>query len=260
MYRKRNGSLGFSFTRFAHAAVPNFFADESPVRTANLISYRRDMCYMHQIASPDPYALDERSFYVAGVVDSESVSRKVHRALKKCSILGDDGIVDTHKIGPRFPHQLALLNIPRQKDLVGMLFWWEEECQRLRKLNAEEEELDELIAHAEVRVTVATEGAARGELREDDHGAKLALDELKFARERVRMKKRQRPSQRRVDVEEDKDDIVMAFHGRSKSVPNMPGQLRVSGTTSAGNDDNRNGVEEAHAEDHGPPPGYLPRT
>lgn len=250
--------MGFSFTRFAHAAVPNFFEDESPVRTADLTAYRRDMCYMHQIASTDPYALDERSFYVAGVVDSESVSRKVYKALKKYTILGNDGIVDTHKIGPRFPHQLAMLNIPRQKELVGMLFWWEEECQRLRKLNAEEKELDGLIADAEARVAVGTEGDDCSGRREDDRGAKLALDQLRFARERVRMKKRQRPSQRRVDVEQDKDDIVMAFHGRSKSVPNMTGQL--SGMTDPSNDINRRGVEEAPREDHGPPPGYLPST
>lgn len=216
MYRKRNGSLGFSFTRFAHAAVPNFFADESPVRTANLATFRRDMCYMHQITSPDPYALDERSFYVAGIVDSEGMSKKVHKALKKYELLKPgDGTVDTYKVGPRFPHQLALLDLNRQRDLIGMLFWWEEECQRLRKLDAEEKELQVLIAESELRLATVGEGG-------DAHGHKEKLDEVKFARERVRMKKRQRPSQRRPDVEADRDDIILAFHGRSKSVPNMP--------------------------------------
>lgn len=33
------------------------------------------------------------------------------------------------------------------------------------------------------------------------------------------MKRRQKPSLRQSDVEEDKDDIWGAFHGRSKSVP-----------------------------------------
>ena len=125
MYRKRNGSLGFSFTRFAHAAVPNFFEDPSPIRTVSLTSYRYDMCYMHQIASPNPYALDDRSFYVAGVCDGENVSKKVYNALIKHGILKiEDGTVDTYKIGPQFTHQFALLNINRQKDLVVMLLWW----------------------------------------------------------------------------------------------------------------------------------------
>lgn len=281
MYRKRNGSLGFSFTRFAHAAVPNFFADESPMRTADLQQWRRDMCYMHQIASADPYALDERSFYVAGVVDSEGVSQKVYKALRKHQVLReDDGAVDTHRIGPRFPHQLAMLNIVRQKDLVGMLFWWEEECQRLRKLDAEEKELDALVGESELELSQPAHSGG-----DDGHAtaAKVALDQLKFARERVRMKKRQRPSQRRVDVEEDRDDIVMAYHGRSKSVPNMAGQGLVGLTTgphgrgagagasasasagaSASASASANGPgpgvvgHYTEPENTGPPPGYLP--
>ncbi|OCT49730.1 hypothetical protein CLCR_07511 [Cladophialophora carrionii] len=223
MYRKRNGSLGFSFTRFANAAVPNFFADPTPSYHVDLTGYRRDMCYMHQIASADPYALDERSFYVAGVVDSESVSKRVHAKLKKHEILREDGSVDTFKVGPRFPHQLALLNLNRQKDLVGMLFWWEEECQRLRKLQAEEEELDSLIEGAEGKVAAAAMAVGNEDDTPPERSSahlKGTVDQLKFARERVRMKRRQRPSQRDPDVEADKDDILGAFHGRSKSLPN----------------------------------------
>lgn len=96
MYRKRNGSLGFSFTRFANAAVPSFFADVSAGRTADLTAFRQDMCYMHQISSTSPYVLDERSFYVAGIVDSAGVSKRVHKALKKYEILKPgDCTVDT---------------------------------------------------------------------------------------------------------------------------------------------------------------------
>lgn len=224
MYRKRNGSLGFSFTRFANAAVPNFFADVTPTTTVDLTGYRRDMCYMHQITAANPYALDERSFYVAGVVDTESVSKRVYTKLRKHEMIREDGTVDTFKISPRFPHQLALLNLNRQKDLIGMLFWWEEECQRLRKLEGEEKELDTLISESELNLTKLSED-------EDRQGPKQTLDQLKFARERIRMKRRQRPSQRDPDVEADKDDIMMAFHGRSKSVPNIGTQ----GAGSAGN-------------------------
>lgn len=246
MYRKRNGSLGFSFTRFANAAVPNFFADPTPSVTLDLTGYRRDMCYMHQIASADPYVLDERSFYVAGVVDSESVSRKVHAKLKKNEILRtEDGNVDTYKIGARFPHQLALLNLNRQKDLVGMLFWWEEECQRLRKLDAEEKELDTLISEAELKLA---------QTPDDDVTTKQTLDQLKFARERVRMKRRQRPSQRQADVEADKDDILDAFHGRSKSVPNIG--VGAVGVSDAGQAQ----LRQQQQEQLGKPPQYFVST
>ncbi|KIV82290.1 hypothetical protein PV11_04411 [Exophiala sideris] len=244
MYRKRNGSIGFSFTRFAHAAVPNFFADETKIRTDTLSQYRRDMCYMHQIASTNPYALDEHAFYVAGVVDSESVSRRAYKSLKKCDILSqEDGTVNTYKIGPKFIHQLAVLNTYRQRELVNMLFWWEEECQRLRKLDAEEKELGALIAEDEEKLAKLPQDG-------HTHEEKIALDELKFARERVRMKKRQRPSQRQPDVEADRDDIVMAYHGRSKSVPiisNHPSMLM-------------GGDNMQSASKHEEPPLYWPRT
>lgn len=96
-----------------------------------------------------------------------------------------------------------------------MLFWWEEECQRLRKLDAEENELNAMIS--KLQLTLSQPGPNDADL----HTQKQTLDQLKFARERVRMKKRQRPSQRHPDVEADRDDIVQAFHGRSKSVPTI---------------------------------------
>ncbi|EXJ61724.1 hypothetical protein A1O7_02153 [Cladophialophora yegresii CBS 114405] len=269
MYRKRNGSLGFSFTRFANAAVPNFFADPTPSHHIDLTTYRHDMCYVHQIASPNPYALDERSFYVAGVVDSESVSKRVHSKLMRHDILRrEDGSVDTFKIGPRFPHQLALLNLNRQKDLVGMLFWWEEECQRLRKLEGEEKELDGLIGEATAAAAGDVVPSATGQegdspQREMSADLKATLDQLKFARERVRMKRRQRPSQRDPDVEADKDDILGAFHGRSKSLPSTTLGVGVGDGVEVGGGSGGNGEvdpaqqQERQQQDLGKPPEYF---
>ncbi len=211
MYRKRNGSLGFSFTRFAHAIVPNMFADDSTVLIQSLGPRRFDMSYVHQLASADPFALDERTFYVAGVTDTEGMSKKVFKALKKHEILREDNTVDTYKIGPRFAHQLAVINMVHQRDLVNMLYWWEEECQRLKKLLAEEGDLNTMIEETEKQVAANADDVAKREM----------LDQLKFARERVRMKVRQRPSQRQPDVENDADDILAAFHGRSKSAPTI---------------------------------------
>lgn len=169
------------------------------------------MCYAHQIASSNPYALDERSFYVAGVTDNEGMSKKVYKALRKHNIMREDGTLDTYKIGPSFAHQLACINMVRQRELVNMLFWWEEEDKRLRKLMDEEKELTSMIKESEKQVDEDGEVEGRREM----------LDQLKFARERVRMKRRQRPSQRRADVENDADDLMEVFHGRSKSAPQI---------------------------------------
>ncbi|ETN45368.1 uncharacterized protein HMPREF1541_09199 [Cyphellophora europaea CBS 101466] len=216
MYRKRNGSLGFSMTRLAHTVVPNFFGDDSPTLAAALTPHRRDMTYMHQLASANPHALDEHTFYVAGVTDNEASSRKVFRALRKHGVLRaeDDATVDTTHIGRGFVNQVACISVARQRELVNMLFWWEEECQRLTKLEAEEAELTGLID----AVVVGGEDDDTGRRQEQER-----LDQLKFARERVRMKRRQRPSQRMDEVENDEDDLLAAFQGpgRSRSAPEI---------------------------------------
>lgn len=75
---------------------------------------------------------------------------------------------------------------------------------RLKKLEGEEGELGMLIK------------GCKAELKEcgEDEGLEVRarLDRLKFARERVRMKRRQRPSQRREDIENDTDDLLAVSH------------------------------------------------
>lgn len=230
MYRKRNGSLGFSFTRFANAAVPNFFEEPAVTSLHSLIPLRRDMLYAHQIASANPYNFDERSVFVAGVVESEAVSRKTFKALQKCNVLGPEGEIDTTQIGNRFTHQVAILNAYRQRELINMLFWWEEEVQRLKKLKAEEQDLNAMIKESR-KLVDEDEVNGESEDRRPDSGEevmqKQMLDQLKFARERVRMKIRQRPSERRPDVEANTDDIADAYLGRSKSAPTPNGAVQV---------------------------------
>lgn len=121
------------------------------------------------------------------------------------------------KIGPKFIHQVAVLDQRRQKQLVNLLFWWEEECQRLRKLRGEESDLCASIKEIE-------RGPVEGEvdtLPNDDQERRQLLDHLRFEREKVRMRIRQRPSERRADVEAGTDDLSRHVHGRTLSVPDM---------------------------------------
>jgi hypothetical protein len=203
--------MGFSFGRFVTNAIPNFATDGAGVWT-EVSPQRRDMLYMHQINTAKPEALDENSFYVVGVCDRERQSQWIHSALLKNGVLTTpDGRVDTYKIGPKFIHQLAFIPQAAQRNLINVLFWWEEETQRLRKLGEEEMELTSMISEAE----------ARPNETED----RETLDQLKFARERVRMKKRQRPSQRNSAIETDTDETVAkAFNMRRKSDA-RPGEM-----------------------------------
>jgi hypothetical protein len=211
MYRKQNGSMGFSFGRLITNAIPNFATDGAGV-WVEVSPQRRDMLYMHQINTPEPEALDENAFYVAGVCDRERQSQRIHSGLLKNGVLTTpDGVVDTTKIGSKFLHQLAFISQAAQKNLIHLLFWWEEETQRWKKLSEEEKELTSMILEAEVQ--------AKGSTEEE------TLDQLKFARERVRMKKRQRPSQRNPAIESDTDaTVAKAFNIRRKSDA-RPGEM-----------------------------------
>lgn len=203
--------MGFSFGRLITNAIPNFATDGAGV-WVEVSPQRRDMLYMHQINTPEPEALDENAFYVAGVCDRERQSQRIHSALLKNGVLTTpDGLADTTKIGSKFLHQLAFISQAAQKNLIHLLFWWEEETQRWKKLSEEEKELTNMILEAEAQ--------AKGSTEEE------TLDQLKFARERVRMKKRQRPSQRNPAIEADTDaTVAKAFNIRRKSDA-RPGEM-----------------------------------
>ena len=137
MYRKRNGSLGFSFGTFVNNAFPNLAAD--PHRYDHLPALGKDLLYAHQMASSNdnsPFALDERSLFVGGACESESVSLKIFQKLQKVGVLNAQNCVDTKYIdGKKFPHQVAVLSVFRQRELINLLFWWEEELMRWRLLD-----------------------------------------------------------------------------------------------------------------------------
>jgi hypothetical protein len=75
----------------------------------------------------------------------------------------------------------------------------------------EEKELDTMISELEARP--------------EETADRETLDKLKFARERVKMKKRQRPSQRNPAIEADTDaTVAAAFSSRRKSDA-RPGEM-----------------------------------
>lgn len=53
----------------------------------------------------------------------------------------EDMTVNTAGIGKGFAHQMAVISVHAQRKLVGMLFFWEEECVRWKLLDAEEKEI-----------------------------------------------------------------------------------------------------------------------
>jgi len=100
--------------------------------------------------------------------------------LKTCHSIGvinkETGQPDTTKIDRSMVSKIAIISVPKQRELVNMLFFWEEECTRWRLLEQEEASLVERMGIDEV-----------------DGGEKIHLEEsLKI----VRAKKRVVPSLR----------------------------------------------------------------
>lgn len=92
--------------------------------------------------------------------ENPSQSPRVLSSLKKHSILlPTSPYIQTSLITKQFPHQLPFLSIHRQRALIGLLFFWEEELVRWRLLEDEEAEIVKLIS----------------EVEEEDEGLQVAL-------------------------------------------------------------------------------------
>ncbi|RFU26824.1 hypothetical protein B7463_g9521, partial [Scytalidium lignicola] len=151
----------FSFTRFITNAVPNFARDD--INDVDLSPVQADALLRYQLALPHPRYLDPKSFFIAGITGSQSMSKDVYKVLVKHNILvptpndlspsppptqdPDRNVmpVNTSGITKNFANQLAVISVHAQRKLVGMLFFWEEECMRWNVLDGEEKEIMESI-------------------------------------------------------------------------------------------------------------------
>lgn len=167
----------FSFMRLINNAIPNFARDD--VNDVDLSPRQADDLVEYQLTLSNPRFLDSGSYYVAGLTDSKSISEKVHKALLKAHVVSaptaDRSLspVITSAIGKNFAHQLSCISVHAQRKLVGLLFFWEEECTRWKLLDQEESEILQ----------------AMGQQGMDDRNLDMAL-------RAVEMKKRLLPSKR----------------------------------------------------------------
>ncbi|EME45432.1 hypothetical protein DOTSEDRAFT_52711 [Dothistroma septosporum NZE10] len=190
MYRKPNGDLGFNIWTFANNAVPSMMKDSS-LDPGHISLPQKDLVFLHQTIRPpgdahSPYAFDDQTFYASQIIWHKTVSKDVYKKLKKTGVLDSEGVVHTQNIGGNLTHDLAKIPAYRQKQLIDLLFWWEEECQRFRKLFEERAELERLVR----------EGGGEG------YGEML---------ERVVRKIKTRPSERDERVERDEDELMVRF-------------------------------------------------
>jgi hypothetical protein len=173
----QKGSSKFSFSRLVQNAFPVFAHDDpndvdmSPQQADDLVEY--------QLSLPFPRYLTESSLFVAHIADNETFSQRTHKALLKAGIISapspnnSQPPVTTAAIGKNFANQLSHISVHAQRKVVGMLFFWEEECTRWMLLDQEAAEILKAI--------------------EEGNGESRDLD---LALQAVEMKKKLLPSQR----------------------------------------------------------------
>lgn len=179
MFRKPSGSHGFSFGRLMTNSFPNF-ANDNAERDATLTVDQQNAVYGHQLSLANPLTLDQDTFWAAGFCDAQKISKQVYNGLVKEGILHNESSqIDVDKIGPNTTHHLSVVSVHIQRAVIGLLFWWIEEQQRLNKLFKDLEEVDGLIASS-------------------DGGEKLRMLEAEKAK--IQAQIRQRPGDRRHDT------------------------------------------------------------
>lgn len=218
----------FSFMRLINNAIPNFARDD--ILDVDLTPTQADKLVTYQIFLPTPLYLAPLAFFWAGITDSETISQKIHRALLKHHIIApaptttgssssttststttdppssstetnaplskwDDATptVNTNAITKNFAHQVSIISVHAQRKLVGLLFFWEEECTRWKLLEQEEAEI--LRAMALGLEGADADAAAFGERQGYGNGDERNRD-LEMALRAVEMRRRMLPSQR----------------------------------------------------------------
>jgi hypothetical protein len=143
----------------------------SPQQADDLVEY--------QLGLPNPRYLDKSSFYIAKITDNKPYSEKVYNNFLKTGVINEPTPdnskppVNTAAIGKNFANQHAVISVHAQRKLVGLLFFWEEECTRWKLLDQEEAEILKAI--------------------EDGN---MENKDLEMALQAVEMKKKLLPSQR----------------------------------------------------------------
>lgn len=76
------------------------------------------------------------AFAAAGVIRTTDVNiaRKLYAKLQEIKVIRADGSLDTTKIDGRFNRHMVLLSISAQRRLIVLLFFWEEEVERMQRL------------------------------------------------------------------------------------------------------------------------------
>ena len=85
------------------------------------------------------------------LLETSHYASSVFRSLTTHSIIDPQGHPDTTRIDRTLVSKIAIISVPKCRELVNMLFWWEEELTRWRLLDEEVREIEGVIDEGEGR-------------------------------------------------------------------------------------------------------------
>nr|POE47168.1 hypothetical protein CFP56_00500 [Quercus suber] len=138
------------FDKYRPRTIFGAFAT-APDLSGDLGEHERDAVFAWQVSSDDFARLNVETLLQAGVCGNMSNAKRVFDAAQSIGIIdATTGRVNTFKIERGMVHKLAIISVPKQRMLVNLLFFWEEEVVRWQLLCSEAEELQQRLTIPEL--------------------------------------------------------------------------------------------------------------
>ena len=153
-----------------------FTTGTGPPPTDDLTVPTRDELFLYQMYQDNPYALTAESLYIAKIcglchhfkaleqpslafsidtialiggrchnTETHQYANSVFKSCQKAHVITAEGLPDTSHIDSSLVSKIAIISVPKTRELVNMLFFWEEEVTRLRLLDDEIREIEGVI-------------------------------------------------------------------------------------------------------------------
>ena len=161
---------------------------------ADLPLRMQDMLYVYQLTLSKPLLLSPLAFHTADIVWRYKDSQRTYKTLQKKKIITEAGTIKTSAITKSFAHHFAYLSAFAQRRIIGLLFWWEEEVQRLRSLLDQEADIKQLLST----------------IMDDNGGPESMSAVLRTELARTRMLIHLKPSER-TEVEDNDNEPLPAY-------------------------------------------------
>lgn len=134
---------------FLEPFLVNFRTTRDRPLTNELLPDVKDNVFQWQLGSGDFARLDEESLLRSEVATHKSLAKKILKSAHNIGLIDCiTGEPDTTKITRNMVNDMPVVGgISKQRELVMLLFFWEEELRRWRILEAEEQELKQKLLH-----------------------------------------------------------------------------------------------------------------